>query len=211
MWDLQPKPGRMRSSSFILAIRASPIMSLEPKGGSRPQTGAPPDPALSDLPTLTEFDALPLEIKAQVIREVTTTVSMTGPLPPPDIAREYEEICPGFVDRSLQMAEKAQEAAIEAAQDERRKNQFYRLFGMVCAATLSLSLIVAGCVIAIYVNVYVGAFTALASFIGSVVVAFINGRPLRDSSSPEGLAGAERREEHVKRSNQKSPARKKRR
>jgi len=127
-----------------------------------------------------DLEALPLERKAQLVREVTTMVSMSGPLPPPAIAREYEEICPGFVDRSLRMAEKAQDASIEAVRDERDQNQFYRLFGMACAAILSGLLVIGGLLIAYFVNPWAGVVTALVSFIGSVVVAFIDGRPLRD-------------------------------
>ena len=127
-----------------------------------------------------DLEALPIERKAQLVREVTTMVSMSGPLPPPAIAREYEEICPGFVDRSLRMAEKAQDASIAAAQDERDKNQFYRIFGMACAALLSGLLVIGGLFIAYFVNPWAGVVTALVSFIGSVVVAFIDGRPLRD-------------------------------
>ena len=127
-----------------------------------------------------DLEALPLERKAQLVREVTTMVSMSGPLPPPAIAREYEEICPGFVDRSFRMAEKAQDASIEAVRDERDKNQFYRLFGMACAAILSGLLVIGGLLIAYFVNPWAGVVTALVSFIGSVVVAFIDGRPLRD-------------------------------
>ncbi len=164
-------------------------MSNEPISDGLQQAGVRPDAVSAEAANQIvepnqrlERGEFPLETKAQL---VTTMVSMTGPLPPPAIAREYEEICPGFVDRSLRMAEKAQDAAIEAAQDERRKNQLYRLIGMICAAILSFSLIMAGAYIAVYENVYVGAFTALASFIGSVVVAFINGRPLRDQSPME--------------------------
>jgi hypothetical protein len=67
-----------------------------------------------DLPRAVEstlapnLQKLPAKERRHVIEEVTTMVAMSGPLPPPDIARQYEEMCPGFVDRSLKMAEKAQ-------------------------------------------------------------------------------------------------------
>ena len=156
-----------------------------------------------------DLEALPLERKAQLVREVTTMVAMSGPLPPPAIAREYEEICPGFVDRSLRMAEKAQDAAIDDVRDTRRKNQFYRLFGMVCAAVLSLSLICAGVLIAIYANILAGTITALVSFIGSVAVAFIKGRPLNDQP-PIVHATKDKNESRAGR-NSNSTAQKKRR
>ena len=45
---------------------------------------------------------------------------------------------------------------------------------------LSGLLVIGGLLIAYFVNPWAGVVTALVSFIGSVVVAFIDGRPLRD-------------------------------
>jgi len=125
---------------------------------------------------------LPPRERQTVIEEVTTMVAMSGPLPPPDIARQYEEICPGFVDRSLKMAEMAQQAEIDADFDERQKNQNYRFFGMTCAVVITLSLIGAGVYIAVTVNVYAGIVTALTTFVASAIVTFIKGRPLSDGA-----------------------------
>jgi uncharacterized membrane protein len=124
---------------------------------------------------------LPPQDRQHVIEEVTMMmVSMAGPLPPPVIARQYEEMCPGFVDRSLKMAETAQRAEIDASADERQKNQNYRIFGMACAGVITLTLIASGVYIAINVNVYAGVLTALITFVASAVAAFIKGRPLAD-------------------------------
>lgn len=126
------------------------------------------------------LQGLPPQNIEWVIEEVTTMVSMSGPLPPPSIAREYEQICPGYVDRSLAMAEKEQDAAIEAQRDERNKNQFYRLFGMVCAAFVLASLVFGGIAIAVTTNVYVGSFLSLSTVVASAVTLFVHGRPLAD-------------------------------
>lgn len=123
--------------------------------------------------------------RRHVIEEVTTMVAMSGPLPPPDIARQFEEMCPGFVDRSLKMAEKAQQAEIDADSDERQKNQNYRFFGMACAVAITLSLIGAGVYIAVAVNVYAGVGAALITFVASAIVTFINGRPLSDGAQTD--------------------------
>ena len=190
---------------------------MKQESNSVPQTSYQPDVASAEnairetigRASELEVDGVSLERKAGFVREVTTMVSMSGPLPPPAIARQYEELCPGFVDRSLRMAEKAQDAAIDDVRDTRRKNQFYRLFGMVCAAVLSLSLICAGVLIAIYANILAGTITALVSFIGSVVVAFIKGRPLNDQP-PIVPATKDKNESRAGR-NSNSTAQKKRR
>lgn len=164
-------------------------MSAErPKGGDIAKVDTPRTEMNSELERVVEdtlapnLQKLPPRDRQHVIQEVTMMVSMSGPLPPPAIARQFEEMCPGFVDRSLAIAERAQQAEIEAAADERKKNQTYRILGMLCAALVTLSLITAGVYIATYVNLVAGVITSLISFIGSAVAAFINGRPLADGS-----------------------------
>lgn len=54
---------------------------------------------------------LPEEIRENFRGEITTLVEQsffTGPLPPPDFFRQYEEIHPGSADRILRLAEKEQ-------------------------------------------------------------------------------------------------------
>jgi uncharacterized membrane protein len=129
------------------------------------------------------LEGLPEQTVELVIREVTTMVAMSGPLPPPTQTREYEAISPGFTDRSLKLAERAQEAAIEAEIDERDKNQFYRILGLSYAAFLVALLIIGGVVIAVLVNPYVGAGTAVAGVVASAVAMLVQGRPLSDGDN----------------------------
>ena len=126
---------------------------------------------------------LPPQDRQHVIQEVTMMVGMSGPLPPPAIARQYEELCPGFIDRSLKIAETAQQAEIDAASDERQKNQNYRMFGMGCAVLITLTLIAAGVYIAVNLNVYAGIATSLITFVAGAIATFINGRPLADGAT----------------------------
>ena len=131
---------------------------------------------------------LPPQERQTVIQEVTMMVGMApGGFLPPAIAAQYERLCPGFVDRSLKMAETAQQAAIDASADERQKNQTYRIFSMTCAALITLTLIGAGVYIAINVNVYAGVGTALITFVAGAVAAFIQGRPLADRAKEPQL------------------------
>lgn len=50
-------------------------------------------------------------------REINTQITATGfigPLPPPEILRGYEEALPGTAERIIRMAEKEQDARLEA-------------------------------------------------------------------------------------------------
>lgn len=147
---------------------------------------------------------LPKQNMDLVIEEVTMMVSMSGPLPPPAIAREFEQLCPGYVDRSLALAEKAQAASIEAQRDERDKNQFYRVFGMACAVLILAILVGGGIAIAIKANVYVGSFTALSGVVASAVALFINGRPLADGDQTGQTASSRQNAESKPRTSPKS-------
>ena len=70
-----------------------------PNGPDRDEAGAP-----SKLPA--EFyEALPDNVKL-LVRQAA---SYSGPLPPPSMYREYEEVLPGAADRILTMAEKDQD------------------------------------------------------------------------------------------------------
>jgi uncharacterized membrane protein len=109
--------------------------------------GSIPDQDLERIVETTlapNLQKLPPQERQHVIQEVTMMVGMAGPVPPPAIARQFEEMCPGFVDRSLKMAETAQRAEIDASADERQKNQNYRIFGMTCAGLITLTLIISG-------------------------------------------------------------------
>lgn len=179
-----------------------------PDASAAPETSCPDD----GLRRLVE-SALGPNLKALakhdmelVIEEVTTMVSMSGPLPPPGIAREYEKICPGYVDRYLTMAEKEQDAAIAAQQDERNKNQFYRLFGMICAVFILASLVLGGIAVAVTTNVYVGSFLSLSTVVASAITLFVHGRPLSDAARHAVADQQDRKRAPPDRADQPRPA-----
>jgi len=58
---------------------------------------------------------LPAAEKERLIFTTMREEQFQGPFPHPRHAAEYEKICPGFLARSLAMAEKAQTANIEIA------------------------------------------------------------------------------------------------
>lgn len=52
-------------------------------------------------------------LPAFVEESITRTEFFSGPVPHPDVAKEYEKILPGFTERTLQMAERSQGHEIE--------------------------------------------------------------------------------------------------
>lgn len=71
---------------------------MPPKGRKRKQSGNLPAPQQPTSPS--NF-------------QVVAAQSFSGPLPPPEILREYEDIREGFADRIITMAEKQTEHRID--------------------------------------------------------------------------------------------------
>ena len=51
---------------------------------------------------------LPEDIRGQVLTIIKEQSFFSGPLPPPELFKQYEEILPGSANRILKMAEKEQ-------------------------------------------------------------------------------------------------------
>jgi len=61
------------------------------------------DPALERA-----LDNLPKDERDLIVGVIERSISYSGPLPPPHILREFEEILPGAADRCFKMAEREQ-------------------------------------------------------------------------------------------------------
>jgi uncharacterized membrane protein len=78
---------------------------------TEPKIGAELDPVqvsrelASKLPSLGK---LPEGERIKVIATIQQAVQFSGPLPPPDMLKQYDQITPGLADRIVGMAEKAQ-------------------------------------------------------------------------------------------------------
>lgn len=135
-----------------------------------------------------DLEELSKEKRENVFRKITTITAQAslfaGPLPPPEIAEHYEKLCPGFVDRSLGLVEKRQDAQIVASADERSKNDTYRKQGLWIAAFLAGLFVVCGTMIVIMVPE--AKYYGLAAMFGGPIIGilglFVKGRPLKDQS-----------------------------
>ena len=70
--------------------------------------------------------------------------TFSGPVPHPDLLRQYEELCPGFSERSLQMVEQqsAHRRAMEARVTEAKIKHEYQ--GQWMAFGVAIALMVIG-------------------------------------------------------------------
>lgn len=107
------------------------------------------------------FDTASLAVLAQT----------SGPLPPPQVLKDYNEIIPNGADRIMVMSENAQAASIEDRREERRAERRGQIFAFLCViAVLSTGIVLAG----------VGETTVGLSFSGvglaAMVYAFVRGR-----------------------------------
>ena len=109
--------------------------------------------------------------QVQVTRQ---EVSYSGPIPPAEQLRQYEDICEGAADRILAMAEKQAIHRHTLEASVIRSNTRNSLLGIVCAFLLGLSTISGGVFLAYNGLPWPGAILGSAGLIGLVSV-FIYG------------------------------------
>lgn len=115
----------------------------------------------------------------QAIKEVSTNVSISsGPLPTPDVLKEYDVALPGAAERIMIMAEKEQEHRHNFDNKCRETDSRDSLLGIVFALILGLGTLVAGVFIALEIPSATGAISGTImgiSGIASIVATFLKG------------------------------------
>lgn len=115
----------------------------------------------------------------QAIKEVSTNVSISsGPLPTPDVLKEYDVALPGAAERIMIMAEKEQEHRHNFDNKCRETDSRDSLLGIVFALILGLGTLVAGVFIALKIPSATGAISGTVmgiSGIASIVATFLKG------------------------------------
>jgi uncharacterized membrane protein len=91
-------------------------------------------------------DIIPADKARQVVERLSPRLTQfvvkthNGPMPPVEVAVGYEEVLPGSVDRMFRMAEKDQDAFIQANKDVIRRDDRFRIFcvglGFAALATI---------------------------------------------------------------------------
>jgi len=97
------------------------------------------------------------------------SVQISGPLPPPEAFRGYEDVVPGAADRILKMAEGEQVHRHQVETRQLRYTVSLAALGQVFALTIGLSGIVSGAVLALRgqnLNGLAFLVTSLATLVG---------------------------------------------
>lgn len=99
----------------------------------------------------------------------TSTSAFSGPLPHPEILKQYDEIVPGMAERILIMAEKEQEHQLHTDKQivEAQINEIK--FGRICGLLLILVLIILSAIFA-YLNHPYLACVALSLILGIATI-----------------------------------------
>jgi hypothetical protein len=125
-----------------------------------------------------EISNLPDDVKTLVLKRISSSVSMTGPLPPPSILAGYEQVLPGAAERIVSMAEKEQDHRHSFDNKCQKTDSRDSLLGILCGFVLGVAALVAGVIVIMRVPNKVGAVTGSVlgiSGIASIVATFISG------------------------------------
>jgi uncharacterized membrane protein len=114
--------------------------------------------------------------------------TFVGPIPPPDILNEYNQVLPNAADRIIQMAENEQkhrhsmqEKLINAQIDDAKRDRMEARLGQVFGLVIGTTSIAAGSITAIVGAPIAGAFIGTAG-VTSLVAVFVIGRKKQVSS-----------------------------
>ena len=128
-----------------------------------------------------------------VVQSSAMAAAYSGPLPPPEWLRQYEQVLPGVADRMMALVESEvskqhDESAHRRLMQERAVAAGISMAkrGQAVAALLGLSFLVAAVVLALAGNPLLGGVIGIADLVG-IVVSFALGlaRQRADESHPE--------------------------
>jgi len=120
------------------------------------------------------------DIKSSSVKTLTKVAgsSFSGPIPPPEIIRGYDEVVPGAADRIISMAEKQSEHRQRMEEIMIRAESRDGLLGICFAFALGLGCIIVAAIVVILVPKSAGAiFGSLLGItgIGTIIATFITG------------------------------------
>src|ERR1035438_6518136 len=106
---------------------------------------------------------------------VQATMQFSGPLPPPGILAQYNDVCPNGAERIIAMAEKQQEHRQELEHSVVHGNSFDQRLGLILGFIVMMSVAGAGLWCVAHGKDTAG-LAALIASVGGPVAAFIYGR-----------------------------------
>jgi uncharacterized membrane protein len=118
------------------------------------------------------------------ISQQKITQSFSGPLPPPLVLREYNEIIPGLADRIVSLAEKQTQHRIGIENKVIDSDIGKSWIGLVCGLIVALACVGAGTACILYGHDWAGATLATGA-VGGLVYTFVYGTASRKAERAE--------------------------
>ncbi len=132
---------------------------------SKPETNDPDSDSLDGI-----ISRLPPNTPLDVVEKITQMVAYSGPIPPPHMFAQYEQIQPGAADRILSLAENEQGI-------RKRDNGWFMLndsFRVVGSIFVSLALVGAGVYCGMIGQPELGGVLGASGAVSGVVKAFMS-------------------------------------
>ncbi len=101
---------------------------------------------------------------------IERTEIFSGPIPSPSACKQYEEILPGFTDRAVSIAEKAQNADIESRTRGDRYLLFWRSLSVMLAAGIAI-IVIGGAIFLLNQGKDIAGFTVLVGGVATIITA----------------------------------------
>jgi len=140
------------------------------------------DASLTEGHLDTKFDNTHSEAEEEDSSAFLVSHQFSGPIPPPDILRSYEDAIPGSGDRLILMAEKEQHhrhtmqtRLVDAKLDNTKRFYNEKKTGQFCGLTIGLVCIISGSFLALNDKQLAGSVIG-TSGIGGIVSVFVIGR-----------------------------------
>lgn len=136
---------------------------------------------------------------------VSTSISFTGPLPPPGFLQRYEEISPGLAERLVRYAEgeaehrrAVEKLIVETQCGESRAYHAEVKRGQVCAVVITLAALAAGAYTAVNGQPLAGGVLGTAGVTGIVMSLVLGRKASQEQHTLPAQTGAKRERRRAK-------------
>ena len=106
---------------------------------------------------------------------IERTEIFSGPIPQPNACREYEGVLPGFTERAVAMAERAQDSDIQSRLRADRYTLIWRLTSILLAFLIAV-IVVGGGIALLFFDKNIAGYSVLIGGVAGIIVAMRTGQ-----------------------------------
>lgn len=139
-------------------------------------------------------------VHVSVTREQILASAYSGPIPPPDVLRDYEAVFPGCAERIVAMAERQSAHRQDIESTLMRSHAVVERRGQLSAFIIAMFAIAVGAYL-IHIDKDVKGLIAIVSALAALVVPFLYGKHLQSQEREKKRRPFEERESKIKQLN----------